>query len=300
MPIKNTLTNTVGVDASPFKNDVFSAEGGNITTFVSGGLFYFTHQYTASGEFVIKSAQSGITAQILVVAGGGYGGASQTQFLAGGGGGAGGLIYSASYGIAPYENNYYFDVCVGNGGAAAAGILAQTSSFAPRVPYPVEVGYPIVAAAGGFGARGGLTGSDGGSGGGACSANTTGSGIVGQGFDGTLGQLGGGINGGGGGGGASQKGQVQNGGSGSFYSFYDQTGSFFAGGGGGGGTQAGISNGFGGPGGGGNGGSPGQAGTNYLGGGGGGGLARTDSGGSNQGGNGGSGSVYITYTVPLT
>ena len=60
MPIKNTLTNSVGVDASPFKNDKFSAEGGNITTFVSGGLFYFTHQYTASGEFVIKSAQSGI------------------------------------------------------------------------------------------------------------------------------------------------------------------------------------------------------------------------------------------------
>lgn len=299
MPIKNTLTNSVGVDASPFKNDKFSAEGGIITTFVSGGLFYFTHQYTASGEFVIKSAQSGISAQILVVAGGGGGGASAAQFVAGGGGGAGGLIYSASYGIAPYENNYYFDVCVGNGDAPDAGILAQTSSFAPRTPYPVEVGYPIVAVAGGRGAIGGLTGSNGGSGGGSANS-TTGSGTVGQGFDGTLGLLSGGSTSGGGGGGASQKAQITQGGSGSFYSFYDLTGSFFAGGGGGGGTQAGQSNGFGGPGGGGTGGQPGSAGTNYLGAGGGGGFARSDSGGSNKGGYGGSGSVYITYTVPLT
>jgi len=298
MPIKNTLTNSVGVDASPFKKVLFTARGGQESTFVSGGLLYHTHYYTSSAEFVIEAAEVGVQAQVLVVAGGGYGGASATQFVAGGGGGAGGLIYSASYGLTTYLNNYIYDINVGNGGAAAAGILAQTSSITPRIPYPAYLGIPIIAEAGGFGARGGLTGSNGGSGGGATPGNATGSGIVGQGFDGDLGVSGGGNTSGGGGGGASQKAQLLQGGSGSFYSFYDLTGSFFAGGGGGGGTQAGQSNGFGGPGGGGNGGQPGSAGTIYLGAGGGGGFARNDAGGSQAGGNGGSGSVYITYTVP--
>ena len=62
MPIKNTLTNTVGVDASPFKNDVFSAEGGNKIMVYSTAASVNKQSATAKDFNEMKSLQITIVA----------------------------------------------------------------------------------------------------------------------------------------------------------------------------------------------------------------------------------------------
>jgi hypothetical protein len=258
------------------------ALGGDLII-TSGSKVYHAFKTVGTSSF-IPLVSSITDVEVMVVAGGGGGGN-----FSGGGGGAGGLIYSSSFSIVP---NTSLQVIVGNGGTQ--GIGGQSSSFGV-----------IQSTGGGFG--GSLSsGGNGGSGGGGWFTSNSGSGIPGQGNDGsTRGSINSGTGGGGGGAGAASPFNPTNiagnsGGSGSFYSQFLLLGGspagWFAGGGGGGTAYGTQYTGSGGIGGGGNGGSGVANGFNGLsntgGGGGGGGY----SGGA--GGQGGSGIVIVGYTIP--
>jgi hypothetical protein len=150
------------------------------------------------------------SALALIVAGGGSGGGLS-------GGGAGGVLFTSL----PLTSGNT-TVTVGDGGSNSSG---QNSSVGS-----------VIATGGGRGGDYGAIGYNGGSGGG---GSPSGSGTVGQGFDGNN-QIG---SQGGGGGGAGQKAPGQFGGSGSFFSLFTSVAgspSGWFGGGGGGGTSGGT------------------------------------------------------------
>jgi len=264
---------------------------------------YWYHTFTSSGAFV---PQTGITADILQVAGAG-GGAFRGN-RGGGGGGAGGLLAFTSQALTAISYN----VTVGGGGAGGSGtfngVNGSNSQFAS-----------LTASVGGGGGDGDFgTGGSGGSGGGASITGTGGARISGQGFVGGNGGSSSPLNffGAGGGGGATAAGAVgvtsgsvgsSNGGAGgagsnaySTWATATSTGAsgFYAGGGGGGtGDYNGGNGGAGGAGGSGGGGAgtgvlnaAATAGTANTGGGG---------GGSNfgAGGAGGSGIIIVRYPI---
>lgn len=151
-------------------NPPIDASGGTITYSAP----YKIHTFTSSGNFVVNSASSTQTVEVLVVAGGGSGGGPSYH---GGGGGAGGVLISTSL---PVSSQTYA-VTVGNGGAAVSGGSngnnGQNSVFS------------TLTAIGGGGGGNYSTGSGGtgGSGGGAAYNVSPGSGTSGQGYAGGAG-----------------------------------------------------------------------------------------------------------------
>ena len=263
---------------------VRSGSGGNISYYGP----YTIHTFTGSATFTPSFTGP---VEVLVAAGGGGGG-----FDFGGGGGAGGLLYVSSYGVSQGTG---ITVTIGGGGVGGPPAGQSTSGGNSAFGGLTSVG-------GGGGANGsganvyGLV-KNGGSGGGAGGwfnpiTDISGSGILGQGFDGGIGVNGGGA---GGGGGAGQKGQNASGataGDGGDGLPYSITGfSTYYAGGGGGGTYPNPPGGTGGLGGGGDGTGGnsvnGFAATANTGGGGGG----NSGGGAGSGGNGGSGIVIVRY-----
>lgn len=277
-----------------------STTGGTKTT---SGLYTF-HTFTTTDNFVIGS---GVTADVLVVAGGGGGGG----FGGGAGGGAGGLIYKPSH---TFSTGTYL-VTVGSGGP---GGLYSGGQGTVGVDSSITTLFVAKGGGGGAGARRGTAGGNGGSGGGGStddrafyshgsatqSSQSGDSGTYGFGYNGgdTLGYYSGGGGGGAGavgtttlgpGGGAGYPPSVYgNGGIGKLISGFESWGTnssntltgnrgYFAGGGGGGLGGYGV----GGTGGGGSG--NGINGTANTGGGGGGDSNNSD------GGNGGKGIVIL-------
>ena len=174
------------------------ATGGNI---VANDGTYWYHAFTSSGNFV---PQTGLTADVLVIAGGGGGGRSF-----GGGGGAGGLLAFTSQALAN-GTNYACTIGAGGanqGGSAFAGNNGNDSQFASLTLVKGGGG-------GGYDAGGGVgsNGKNGGSGGGGSRVGfgTGGAPTTGQGFRGGN-QTG---TGGTGGGGAGATGQDLSGSSG--------------------------------------------------------------------------------------
>ena len=297
--LANANANLAG--GQQYNKPAFIATGGTVTTFVSGGINYTSHIFTGSAASSLTdtfTVLGGATsAQLLVVAGGGSGGNSAAQFNPGSGGGAGGVLYSSSFDLSPWSGYpAQFNVFVGRGGRQGFDENGITSSFNP-VNYDLR--YNQIAFGGGAGNY--ASGSNGGSGGGGTAYS--GSGVIGQGKDGGVGQLN--TRGGGGGGAFSVGGSVVAGtrvdsiGGGGAGIQINITGSvsYFGGGGGGGWSGNPTGNPTGSVGGGGIGvfGSNGTAGSANTGGGGGGGWATADSSGARQGGAGGCGIVIVTY-----
>ena len=280
------------------------ATGGNI---VANDGTYWYHAFLSSGNFV---PQTGLTADLLVVAGGGGSG-----FNYAGGGGAGGLLAFTSQALTATSYN----VTVGAGGSAGTsmGVRGTNGVDSQFASLTLVKGGGAGGASEGSSQRTGVTGGSGGGGGGAdatsgyTATNAGGSPTTSQGFAGGAGR---GISGfgsvGGGGGGAGAVGQdapsspfsAGNGGVGSTaYSSWglatgtgqNVSGTVYYAGGGGGGAYGGPAVGTGGLGGGGVGvlGTVGTAGTANTGGGAGG------SGSGSAGGAGGSGVVIIRYPI---
>ena len=278
------------------------ATGGNI---VANDGTYWYHAFTSSGNFV---PQTGLTADVLTIAGGGAG-----SYAGGGGGtgggGAGGLVYLSSQSLSIANHN----VTIGGGGTGGTsgtniGTNGVNSQFA-SLTAAVGGGYgnrDQYSPNGGVGANGGCGGGGATSGGGGSIAGGTGS----QGGNGGSGNNAAG----GGGGGAGANGsnaiagtaQTAIGGAGgagsSTYSSWASatttgvSGSYAGGGGAGGGT-VGATGGAGGSGGGGaaTNGANGTAGTANTGSGGGGGSYNGST--VYNGGAGGSGIVIIRYPI---
>ena len=256
---------------------------------------------TSNTEYTWTPVDSGITADVLMVAGGG-GGSGVHSNAAGGGGGAGGLVFRDNVSLSSQKT-----IVVGNGGNGGTNEGSGTNGVNTAAFGIISIG------GGGAGGRG-QSGKNGGSGGGVDGDDASSGGIGLQsssssgGFGSDGGQGGGSGQGGGGGGGASSPGQAGgtvgnnggNGGDGKNYSgifglSYGDSG-FFAGGGGAGTGGGGSSAGIGGKGGGGDGGLQGANGKNgqrHTGGGGGG----CTNGGTT--GTGGSGIVLIKQTAFL-
>ena len=104
----------------------FSASGGTVGTFTSGGIEYVYHQFTSSAQtttsnYTLTSITGSTTnAIIYVLAGGGAGGVSdETGVGSGGGGGGGQFIISGSFSLS-FPNNY--SIQVGRGGI---GVTSQ-------------------------------------------------------------------------------------------------------------------------------------------------------------------------------
>lgn len=257
-------------------SNIFTAEGGTITTYSSNGVNYKVHTFISSGTFVVTSGSTQV--EYLVIAGGGAGGHHH-----GGGGGAGGyrssVVGELSGRNTPAESAMNvvtgsYPIVIGAGGVATspgsnpyiAAPSGSNSSFGN-----------IISVGGGGGGQTESSGANGGSGGGAwnwSSSYVGGSGTVGQGFDGS--DNGASDEGGGGGGAGAVGGPApsRNGGAG-LYSSINGTSTPRAGGGGAAGYLA--TPGSGGVGGGGaggrgphGGGTNGTAGTTNTGGGGGG------------------------------
>jgi hypothetical protein len=263
------------------------ASGGNR---IDNDGTYWYHTFTSSGSFV---PQTGLTADVLVIAGGGGGGEL------GGGGGAGGLLAYASQSLA---NGTNYSCTIGAGGAGTnntggtSGVSGSNSTFQGLT----------AASGGGGGGRYDSSGLTGGSGGGAGRQFVTAAtGTSGQGNNGGVGiaSYASSAAGGGGAGAVGANATNPNGGAGGIgsntYSSWASATStgvsgYYAGGGGGG--SIGATAGAGGTGGGGTGsiasGSFGSNGTVNTGGGAGGG-----SGGGSTGGTGGSGIIIVRYTI---
>ena len=255
------------------------ASGGNITT---DGTYWY-HTFLSTGAFV---PQTGLTCDVLVVAGGGGSGRDQ-----GGGGGAGGLLPFTSQALTAATS---YTATVGAGGAGSVGSQGSDgadSQFAALT---------LVKGGGGGGqftySNNGRTGGSGGGGGFSGGAATSGQGNAG----GNYGSSGGGGGGGKGGVGGNADPNPGAGGAGTntYSSWASATATgvsgFYAGGGGGGRENTGGPGGAAGSGGGGAGAGSGAAtaGTANTGGGGGGGLIS-----SSVGLAGGSGIVIIRYTI---
>jgi hypothetical protein len=279
------------------------ATGGNI---VANDGTYWYHAFTSSGAFV---PQTGLTADILQIAGGGGGGCVQA-----GGGGAGGLLAYSSQALTTTTYN----LTVGGGGVGStavsvrggsgtnsqfASLTASAGGGAAGTYDPTGSNGTQNALSGGSGGGGGSTSGGNGSGA-AASPSGQGNAGGGGGSDGAT------YRGGGGGGGAGSAGANVssaaggtggNGGSGSTsYSTWasaTNTGvssGYAGGGGGGGGTRGTATNG------GGNGAGSGQisvAGTANTGGGGGGGTFVNTTSPGDFGAAGGSGIIIVRYPI---
>jgi hypothetical protein len=262
------------------------ASGGNVIA--TDGTYWY-HAFRTSGTF---TPQTGINADVLVVAGGGGGGGGNND----GAGGAGGLLAFTSQSLT--ATSYTCTIGAGGVGASSAhGLTGSDSQFGALT---------LVKGGGG----GGSVGYSGGSGGGNGFDQTgaAGAGTSGQGFAGGPGQNSGPDYWGGGGGGSAEAGNTDGNGHGgdgvSTYSSWglatstgqNISGTVYYAGGGSGAGQATSTNRPGGDGGGGRGaGSSGlaTAGTVNTGGGGG-------SGGNSAGntpGSGGSGLIIVRYTI---
>ena len=276
--------------------------GAGLTYTVTGSSNKLTYTFTAgSGTF---TPASGLTGDVLVLAGGGGGGGAETttDWNEGGGGGGGGFVEQTGISLTSGT------ITVGNGGtsgtASARGGSGGNSAFGA-----------ITANGGGGGGSGysdpsGSDGSNGGSGGGGARAvaygqtGSAGTGTSGQGFNGDGGGTGRG--GGGGGAGAASVAGSKNGGTGKESSITLLT---YAGGGGAGTFTGGGGGGPAGTGGSGGGGAGfganatagnGVAGIPNTGGGGGGGGNGSQNGVTVVGGAGGSGVVILRYTIKAT
>jgi hypothetical protein len=302
--------------------------GGNFTdrtftiayTGIGGGTLtsdatYYYRVFTSNGTL---TGASGLTADILSIAGGGAGGTDQ-----GGGGGAGGVIYAAATTLSSSS----LTVTVGGGGASA---VANSGTHSGN--NTVFNGWTSIGGGGGSGVTyGQKAGQNGGSGGGGApnwvgsngaggsATQTSGTGYIGYGNAGGTGSPGASTSCGGGGGGSSAVGATSSntvsgsGGSGltTWSSWLSSIASVMTGvsgwgtatsggaiaGGGGGGTYNGSSAGAGGAGGGAQGGGPNTGGPTYsavqcTGSGGGGGVGSS----TYLAGNGGSGIVIVRYT----
>lgn len=266
---------------------------GGVVTYVSGSTI---HTFNTSGT--LSPVTPSLSTSYLVVAGGGAGGAVVNGPSAGGAG-AGGLLASST----TIDTNSIYLVTVGAGGAGST--VTQTNGSASSF-------YSISSTGGGagggiFSGTGSSTGQNGGSGGGGYVTTAGGTGISGQGNNGSSGVVGTAIytsGAGGGAGSAGNAGTVANGGNGGSGTASSISGSSvtYAGGGGGGATA--VTPGTGGSGGGGAGGQgdatggagqAGFAGTANTGGGGGGAGGNNYYTATQPGGNGGSGIVIISY-----
>lgn len=273
------------------------ATGGNI---VANDGTYWYHAFLTSGLFV---PQTGLTCDVLTVAGGGGGGATR-----GGGGGAGGAFAATTFVSTPQG------VIVGAGGGGGASTAAG-GGFNGTNGGNSKFGSLTAAVGGGFGCGDGgpyTSGSGGSSGGTVLWGGTSGTAVSGQGFVGgrnTVGYLvGGGAGGGGGAGAVGANTTNSNGGNGgaglnTWSSWHAATNTglngFIAGGGGGATSSNSGTPGTGGSGGGGSGGliAVGASGIPNTGGGGGGGGRHDASGTPYSGGNGGSGLVIVRYLI---
>jgi hypothetical protein len=155
-------------------SNIFSATGGSVTTYTSGGQDYKVHTFTSTGTFTVESGTA--TADVLVVAGGGGAGSCPaSNSNGGGGGGAGGFLFFKNVSL----NAGSYSCTVGAGGAASSGAHLAAASGANS-----QFG-SFTAAVGGGGVFAGSSGADGKSGGsGGAAANnvgTGGSGTSGQG-----------------------------------------------------------------------------------------------------------------------
>ena len=119
-----TSSASATVTATP---DPFSATGGEVTTYTSGGISYKVHTFsydttnqtaTYSGQTSYYFTTSGVTKSVdfLIVGGGGGGGTNffdhSGSLRDGAGGGGGGVVHKISYNLSP--GNY--NVIVGRGG----------------------------------------------------------------------------------------------------------------------------------------------------------------------------------------
>jgi hypothetical protein len=294
-PLLNANNRISMTDRTNFDNDIIATIGA-IKTYNADKIVL---KYVYSASSYSLTFPYDVECDILVIAGGG-GGAGRF----GGGGGAGGLTYAQNILI----NAGTYAIVVGNGGNGGAGSSA-TGNFGLRGTDSSIFSYVTTGGGGGRGYNNANTSTkDGGSGGGATFGYTTdeGLGIVGQGFNGGEGIIGGDnpYNGGGGGGAGAvgQTATTSKNGDGGVGREINITGtSIFYAGGGGGGSHVGVGSigrGLGGNGGGGDGGVPntssaGTAGTNDFGGGGG--SASLYSSAGPAGGKGGSGIIIISY-----
>jgi hypothetical protein len=268
----------------------FSATGGTVSNYSSGGFDYQVHTFLSSGVFQVLAGTKSV--DYLIVAGGAGGGGNPYH---GGGGGAGGMIA----GVTPLFVGSYAITVGGGGPGYAAGLTGRNGGNS-------SIGSITAIGGGGGGFDGGDgPGTAGGSGGGATVRNASGgAGTVGQGNAGGSGQLAPespnyGAGGGGGAGGVGGNGTTTtggNGGAGANNSFRTGSAVTYAGGGGGstygGGTPGAGGSGIGGAGAYGPGGGNGATNTGSGGGG------RDSRGSTTLGsGNGGSGIVVIRYTI---
>jgi len=278
----------------------FSATGGAVTTYSSGGTLYKVHTYTSSGTFSVES--SGFV-DVLMVGGGGGGGC-----WVAGGGGAGGMVIRPSLPVTAQS----FTITIGGGGTGvynpgSYGGMPNGSTGSN------STGFGMTAVGGGLGSCWNQSHSaNGGSGGGGSQDATAVNGIGQQpSQSGDSGTYGFGNNGGGtagsgsghnetGGGGAGGAAPANtNGGVGKVNNYRTGSNIYYAGGGAAGVHDPGYAIGQGGTGGGGNGTNnssvTGGHGTSNLGGGAGGGGNGGSS--ASRGGNGGSGVVIVRYQV---
>jgi hypothetical protein len=139
------------------------ASGGNIE---NDGTYWY-HTFLTTGAFV---PQTGLTCDVLQVAGGGGGGSGP-----GAGGGGGGLLAFTNQALAAIN----YTVTIGAGGAGGASGTSSTGTQGNNSQF----GSLTASVGGGFGAAGG-NGGNGGSGGGAAPNGVGGTATSGQGFDG--------------------------------------------------------------------------------------------------------------------
>ena len=218
----------------------FTATGGVVSTYSSGGVQYRVHTFTSSGTFTAESA--GLVSVLMVAGGGGGACSSGGAGAAGGGGGAGGLIYTASKQLTTDS----YTIVVGGGGAGSGNNNTNTGSGGDGAD---TTAFSLTAVGGGGGGARDTVGRPGGSGGGTNYSNIGGTGSYGAGTagQGNRGGDGGNIPSpsvGSGGGGAGAVGQTTdynstdvggNGGAGLGYDIRTGSTVYYAGGGGGGG-----------------------------------------------------------------
>ena len=100
---------------------VFTATGGSVTTYTSGGVNYKVHTFLTSNNFVVTG---GGTAELLLVAGGGGVSAAEGYSGSTGGGGAGGMVEVASKTVSVGTHA----IVVGIGGALSNNTAVPASS----------------------------------------------------------------------------------------------------------------------------------------------------------------------------
>ena len=259
------------------------ATGGTPNTYTSGGITYKYHVFNGTGNFAISSiGDFGNTITYLIIAGGGGGGPDNYQGWSGAGGGAGGMIEST---FSATATTYAMTIGAGSG----QGGNGSNSSISGS-------GLSTITATGG-GRGAGIGGGErynagnGGSGGGGANQNQyvdpPGTGIAGQGNNGSAQQSAAYA---GAGGGKGSAGSGTSGGSGGASSITG-TSVTYAGGGGGGLSGAAGS------GGGGAGGNNSNGGNGTANTGGGGGGAGYGGGVYHAGGSGGSGVIIVRYRI---